>query len=79
MMRGVLDRLVSPDRLCSLFVLTDSKPIGYRPSCEYLTGPEFMSVFNKQLWASNAKMISYYMVYGWVLHSGAILACMVLI
>ncbi|KAJ6517875.1 glycoside hydrolase family 35 protein [Mycena vitilis] len=38
-------------------------PAGYAP-CAELTGPNFQSVFNKQLWASNAKLISYYMVYG---------------
>ncbi|KAG6827509.1 hypothetical protein H0H92_011481 [Tricholoma furcatifolium] len=27
-------------------------------------GPDFQSVFNLQLWASNAKLISYYMFYG---------------
>ncbi|KAJ7688189.1 glycoside hydrolase family 35 protein [Mycena rosella] len=32
--------------------------------CAQLTGPNFQSVFNKQLWASNAKLISYYMLYG---------------
>ncbi|KAJ7809107.1 glycoside hydrolase family 35 protein [Mycena leptocephala] len=36
---------------------------GYAP-CAELTGPNFQSVFNKQLWASNAKLISYYMLYG---------------
>ncbi|KAJ7192857.1 beta-galactosidase, domain 2-domain-containing protein [Mycena haematopus] len=36
---------------------------GYAP-CAELTGPSFQSVFNKQLWASNAKLISYYMLYG---------------
>ncbi|KAJ7467866.1 glycoside hydrolase family 35 protein [Mycena galericulata] len=36
---------------------------GY-PLCAVLTGPDFQSVFNKQLWASNAKLISYYMIYG---------------
>ncbi|KAJ6552812.1 glycoside hydrolase family 35 protein [Mycena capillaripes] len=36
---------------------------GYGP-CAELTGPTFQSVFNKQLWASNAKLISYYMLYG---------------
>lgn len=35
-------------------------------NCRTLTGPEFESVFYKGLWAANAKMISYYMVYGWV-------------
>ncbi|KAF9018457.1 glycoside hydrolase family 35 protein [Hymenopellis radicata] len=34
------------------------------PPCAVLTGPEFMSVFNLQLWASNAKLINYYMLYG---------------
>ncbi|KAH9480337.1 putative beta-galactosidase C [Psilocybe cubensis] len=32
--------------------------------CRVLTGPDFQSVFNRQLWASNAKLISYYMLYG---------------
>ncbi|KAK0457453.1 glycoside hydrolase family 35 protein [Desarmillaria tabescens] len=32
--------------------------------CAVLTGPDFMSVFNRQLWASNAKLINYYMLYG---------------
>ncbi|KDR82517.1 hypothetical protein GALMADRAFT_237854 [Galerina marginata CBS 339.88] len=32
--------------------------------CRVLTGPDFQSVFNLQLWASNAKLISYYMLYG---------------
>ncbi|KAJ6517287.1 glycoside hydrolase family 35 protein [Mycena vitilis] len=36
---------------------------GYGP-CAELTGPAFQSVFNLQLWASNAKMINYYMLYG---------------
>ncbi|KAJ7740521.1 glycoside hydrolase family 35 protein [Mycena metata] len=36
---------------------------GYAP-CAELTGPDFQSVFNLQLWASNAKMINYYMLYG---------------
>ncbi|KAF7297199.1 Glycoside hydrolase family 35 protein [Mycena indigotica] len=36
---------------------------GYAP-CAQLTGPNFQSVFNRQLWASNAKLISYYMIYG---------------
>ncbi|KAG7091627.1 hypothetical protein E1B28_010647 [Marasmius oreades] len=36
---------------------------GYQ-NCRQLTGPEFVSVFNLQLWASNAKMINFYMVYG---------------
>ncbi|KDR66703.1 hypothetical protein GALMADRAFT_80472, partial [Galerina marginata CBS 339.88] len=32
--------------------------------CRLLTGPDFLSVFNLDLWASNAKMISFYMFYG---------------
>ncbi|KAJ6585751.1 glycoside hydrolase family 35 protein [Mycena capillaripes] len=36
---------------------------GYGP-CAELTGPAFQSVFNMQLWASNAKLINYYMLYG---------------
>ncbi|KAF8158030.1 glycoside hydrolase family 35 protein [Crassisporium funariophilum] len=36
---------------------------GYAP-CRVLTGPDFQSVFNLQLWASNAKLINYYMIYG---------------
>ncbi|KAJ3775849.1 glycoside hydrolase family 35 protein [Lentinula raphanica] len=32
--------------------------------CTLLTGPEFESVFYRQLWASNAKLVSYYMFYG---------------
>ncbi|KAK7030467.1 hypothetical protein VNI00_014053 [Paramarasmius palmivorus] len=35
---------------------------GYE-ACRELTGPGFESVFYLQLWASNAKLISYYMVY----------------
>ncbi|CAL1698277.1 unnamed protein product [Somion occarium] len=33
-------------------------------ACELLTGPDFQDVFYKQNWASNAKLISYYMLYG---------------
>ncbi|KAI0632368.1 glycoside hydrolase superfamily [Trametes polyzona] len=36
---------------------------GY-PACEVLTGPDFQDVFYKNNWASNAKLLSYYMVYG---------------
>ncbi|KAK0471626.1 glycoside hydrolase superfamily [Armillaria novae-zelandiae] len=36
---------------------------GYAP-CAVRTGPDFMSVFYLQLWASNAKLLSYYMIYG---------------
>ncbi|KIP02769.1 glycoside hydrolase family 35 protein [Phlebiopsis gigantea 11061_1 CR5-6] len=32
--------------------------------CEVLTGPDFQDVFYKENWASNVKMISYYMLYG---------------
>ena len=35
-------------------------------ACEVLTGPDFQDVFYKQNWASNVKMISYYMLYGFV-------------
>ncbi|KAF7309268.1 BetaGal-dom2 domain-containing protein [Mycena indigotica] len=37
---------------------------GYGP-CGVLTGPDFQSVFNMDLWASNAKLINYYMLYGY--------------
>ena len=33
--------------------------------CEVLTGPDFQDVFYKENWASNVKMISYYMLYGY--------------
>ncbi|KAF7978635.1 hypothetical protein HWV62_45132 [Athelia sp. TMB] len=33
-------------------------------ACEELTGASFENVFYRQLWASNAKMINFYMVYG---------------
>ncbi|KAH9013372.1 glycoside hydrolase family 35 protein [Lactarius hengduanensis] len=36
-------------------------------SCGEMTGAEFQSVFYRQLWASNAKLMNFYMVYGWVL------------
>ncbi|ESK87049.1 glycoside hydrolase family 35 protein [Moniliophthora roreri MCA 2997] len=36
---------------------------GYE-QCRKLTDADFESVFNLQLWASNAKLINYYMVYG---------------
>ncbi|KAK7019437.1 hypothetical protein VNI00_018047 [Paramarasmius palmivorus] len=32
--------------------------------CRELTGADFQSVFDLQLWASNAKLINYYMTYG---------------
>lgn len=41
--------------------------LGYGP-CLELTGPDFQSVFNLNLWAANAKLISYYMGYGCVPH-----------
>ncbi|KAF8580355.1 glycoside hydrolase family 35 protein [Ramaria rubella] len=37
--------------------------VGY-DLCEILTGADFEDVFYKQNWASNAKMMSYYMFYG---------------
>lgn len=40
-------------------------------ACEVLTGPDFQDVFYKQNWASNVKLISYYMLYGCVLTSRA--------
>ncbi|KAI0263999.1 glycoside hydrolase family 35 protein [Gloeopeniophorella convolvens] len=33
-------------------------------NCRELTGPNFQSVFYRQLWASNAKLMSFYMFYG---------------
>ncbi|GJJ09054.1 hypothetical protein Clacol_003276 [Clathrus columnatus] len=33
-------------------------------ACESLTGPDFMDVFYKENWASNVKLISFYMLYG---------------
>ncbi|KAH9053098.1 glycoside hydrolase family 35 protein [Lactarius vividus] len=33
-------------------------------SCGEMTGAEFQSVFYRQLWASNAKLMNFYMVYG---------------
>lgn len=33
-------------------------------SCRKMTGPDFQSVFYRQLWASNAKLINLYMFYG---------------
>lgn len=35
-------------------------------ACEVLTGPDFQDVFYKQNWASNAKLMSFYMLYGLV-------------
>ena len=32
--------------------------------CRKLTGPDSQSVFNLQLWASNVKLINFYMTYG---------------
>ena len=34
--------------------------------CEVLTGPDFQDVFYKWNWASNVKLISYYMLFGYV-------------
>ncbi|KAL1751658.1 glycoside hydrolase family 35 protein [Schizophyllum commune] len=36
---------------------------GYE-KCHQLTGPDFQSVFNLNLWAQNFKLINYYMLYG---------------
>ncbi|KAF8551280.1 glycoside hydrolase family 35 protein [Imleria badia] len=36
---------------------------GYH-QCRLLTGPDFENVFNLNLWAANAKLINYYMLYG---------------
>ncbi|KAF8523825.1 glycoside hydrolase superfamily [Gautieria morchelliformis] len=33
-------------------------------ACAVLTGPQFQDVFYKQNWASNAKLMSFYMLYG---------------
>ncbi len=33
-------------------------------NCGILTGADFMSVFYRQLWAANAKLVNYYMIYG---------------
>ncbi|KAG5636685.1 hypothetical protein DXG03_004690, partial [Asterophora parasitica] len=49
----------------AMVVLTQRSSEGYTP-CRVLTGPDFQSVFNLQLWASNAKLINYYMFYGCV-------------
>ncbi|KAJ7885789.1 glycoside hydrolase family 35 protein [Mycena olivaceomarginata] len=32
--------------------------------CFQMTGPTFQSVFNRKVWASNAKLMNYYMIYG---------------
>src|SRR5713101_1137193 len=34
-------------------------------SCRELTGPDFESVFYRGLWASNAKLMNFYMIYGY--------------
>ena len=36
-------------------------------ACEVLTGPDFQDVFYKWNWASNVKLISYYMLFGCVI------------
>ncbi|KAH8108699.1 glycoside hydrolase family 35 protein [Phellopilus nigrolimitatus] len=36
---------------------------GY-PACQELTGADFEDVFYKTLWAANARLINYYMIYG---------------
>jgi hypothetical protein len=50
-----------------LFLLVDILLLfsGYDP-CLQLTGPDFQSVFNLNLWAANAKLINYYMIYGYI-------------
>lgn len=35
-------------------------------ACHTLTGPDFMNVFYKNNWAANEKLVSYYMVFGYV-------------
>jgi hypothetical protein len=59
-MRGVHQLQVNLAALCRLS-LTFAE--GY-DACKQLTGPDFLSVYNLHLWASNAKMINYYMLYG---------------
>jgi Glycosyl hydrolases family 35 len=39
---------------------------GYN-ACAVLTGPDFQDVFYKHNWASNVKLISYYMIYGYAI------------
>jgi hypothetical protein len=53
-----------------LFILTVDNATCFQftagyDNCRQLTGPDFMSVFNLQLWAGNAKMINFYMLYGY--------------
>jgi hypothetical protein len=62
-MLGVPQHLVRI--LCHPENYPDEPRSGYVP-CRQLTGPDFQSVFNLQLWASNAKLINYYMIYGCV-------------
>jgi len=50
--------------ILSLDTIHPTDFVGYGP-CRVLTGPDFQSVFNLQLWASNAKLINYYMFYGY--------------
>jgi len=33
-------------------------------ACRAMTGPNFQSVFYRELWASNAKLMNFYMFYG---------------
>jgi len=62
MMRGVQQLQVS--KLLREYMRLDwTVALGYGP-CRTLTGPDFQSVFNLHLWASNAKLINYYMFYG---------------
>ena len=46
-------------------------------ACEVLTGPDFQDVFYKQNWASNVKLISYYMLYGYVAHIEIYVSCLI--
>lgn len=64
-MHGDLRHLVCIDHLVCILLYGINFFTGYAP-CLELTGPDFQSVFNLNLWAANAKLISYYMVYGLV-------------
>ena len=37
-------------------------------NCREMTGPNFQSVFNRHMWASNAKLMNFYMTYGYELY-----------
>src|SRR5882762_1273233 len=68
MMPGGLQRQVTNLRDGSISVLPNFLPLfaGYQP-CLELTGPDFQSVFNLNLWAANARLINYYMIYGYIM------------